>query len=68
MLRTFGINTTWDDVKDMTIDEAISILSKHANSDGGPWSARPHMAKACSMAIEALEFMKENSDENLHTK
>lgn len=57
-MRKFGIDTTEDDVKDMTIDEAISILQKDANSDGKEWSARPHRKKAAQMAIEALEFMK----------
>ena len=52
--RTFDHHTTWDDVVDMTIDEAIAILSRFANSDGKEWSARPHLAKACQIAIEAL--------------
>ncbi|MCM1235748.1 MAG: hypothetical protein NC489_37105 [Ruminococcus flavefaciens] len=40
----------------MTIEEAIAILSKDANSDGRDWSARPHRKKAAQMAIEALKF------------
>ena len=54
-IRIFGVDTTWEDVKDMTPEEAIIILSKYAYSDGKDWSARPHMAKACQMAIEALK-------------
>lgn len=57
-MRKFGVDTTEDDVKDMTIDEAISILQKDAQSDGKEWSARPHRKKAAQMAIEALEFLK----------
>ena len=59
-MRQFGIDTTWDDVQDMTTEEAIAILSKHANSDGKDWSARPHMAKACQMAIAALKQVQES--------
>lgn len=55
MIREFGPHTTQKDVEDMTIEEAISILSKYAKTDGSDWSARPHMAKACQMAIEALK-------------
>lgn len=57
-VRKFDHNTTLEDVKDMTIDEAISVLQFDANSDGKEWSARPHKAKAAQMAIEALEKMK----------
>lgn len=53
-MRNFGCNTTWEDVQDMTIEEAIAILSHDANSDGKEWQARPHKAKAAQMAIEAL--------------
>lgn len=45
---------------DMTAAEAISVLSRLANSDGRDWSARPHLAKACQMAIEALRKEKDN--------
>lgn len=58
-MRKFDIHTTDDDVKDMTIDEAINILQRDANSDGKEWSARPHKRKAAQMAIEALKFMRE---------
>ena len=54
-MRKFDHNTTWDDVKDMTAEEAIAILSRDANSDGSDWTARPHRAKAAQMAIEALQ-------------
>lgn len=54
-MRTFDHHTTWDDVKDMTTEEAIHILSRYANTDGKEWSARPHLAKACQVAIEALQ-------------
>ena len=54
-MREFDHNTTWEEVEDMTVEEAIHILSRHANSDGSSWTARPHMAKACQMAIEALQ-------------
>jgi len=57
-MRTFGPNTTWEEVQDMTIAEAIAILSKYAVSTGEDWTARPHMAKACQMAIEALRSAK----------
>lgn len=55
-IRQFDHHTTWDDVRNMTAAEAISILSRLANSDGRDWSARPHLAKACQMAIEALKL------------
>lgn len=55
-MREFNMHSTWDSVEDMTINEAIYILSKDANSDGDTWSARPHKAKAAQMAIEALQF------------
>lgn len=57
-MRKFDIHTTEDDVKDMTIDEAISILQKDAQSDGKEWSARPHRKKAAQIAIETLQFME----------
>ena len=57
-MRKFDAYTTWEEVQDMTIDEAIFILSHDANSDGKKWSARPHKAKAAQMAIKALEMMK----------
>ena len=53
-MRNFDHNATWEDVQDMTIEEAIAILSHDANSDGKAWSARPHKAKAAQMAIDAL--------------
>ena len=56
--RRFDHHTTWEDVQDMTVDEAVMVLSRLANSDGREWSARPHLAKACQMAIEALNRMK----------
>lgn len=58
-MRHFDHTTTEDDIKDMTKQEAISILSKYAESDGKDWSARPHMAKACQMAIAALRYQAE---------
>lgn len=54
-VREFGPHTTWKDVENMTVAEAINILSKYAKTDGNDWSARPHMSKACQMAIEALK-------------
>lgn len=62
MVREFGINTTWDDVKNMTIDEAISVLSKYTVSDGEDWSARPHMVMACRMAVKALEKERDRKE------
>lgn len=59
-VRQFDHHTTWDDVQDMTITEAINVLSRLANTDGRDWSARPHLAKACQMAIEALRREKDN--------
>lgn len=53
-MRNFDRFATWEDVQDMTIEEAIAILSHDANSDGKEWSARPHKAKAAQMAIAAL--------------
>lgn len=41
-------------VENMTPEEAIWILSKHARTDGDEWSPRPHMAKACELAVNAL--------------
>ena len=55
-MREFNHNSTWDSVEDMTINEAINILSHDANSNDKDWSARPHKAKAAQMAIEALNF------------
>ena len=46
-IRQFDHHTTWDDVSDMTFAEAISVLSRLANSDGRDWSARPHLVQAC---------------------
>lgn len=60
-MRQFDHKTTLDDVQNMTIDEAIQILSHDANSDGKAWSARPHKAKAAQMAIESLQFMKDTN-------
>jgi len=54
-MREFDIHSTWKDVEDMTAEEAIHILERHAKTDGKQWSARPHMAKACQLAIEALK-------------
>ena len=59
-VRQFDHHTTWDDVKDMTTAEAISVLSRLANTDGKDWSARPRLAKACQMAIEALRREKDD--------
>ena len=59
-MRQFGVHTTAEDVKDMTIEEAIAVLSHDANSDGEEWSARPHKQKAAQMAIEALRFMQDH--------
>lgn len=53
-IKKYDCNTTWDEVQDMTIDEAINILQKHANYTGQDWTARPHMAKACQLAIKAM--------------
>lgn len=53
-MRNFDHNATWEDVQDMTVEEAITILSHDANSDGKTWSARPHKVKAAQMAIDAL--------------
>lgn len=58
-MRRFDASTTWSDVSDMTVEEAISILSKYAKTDGRDWSARPHMARACQIAIIAMRKMKE---------
>ena len=63
IVRHFDHHTTWKDVEDMTIDEAVVILLRYANSDGREWSARPHLAKACQMAIEALLKEKEGIHE-----
>lgn len=57
-MRTFDHNTTLDDVQDMTTEEAISVLSHDANSDGKDFSARPHKMKAAQIAIEALQRQK----------
>lgn len=57
-MREFDRNTTWEDVQDMTIEEAIAILSKDAESNGKSWSARPHKAKAAQMAIDALRRLQ----------
>ena len=54
-MRKFDHNSTWEDVQNMTIEEAIAVLSHDADSDGKEWSARPHKAKAAQMAIEALK-------------
>lgn len=43
----------------MTNAEAIAILSKYAKSEGDDFMARPHMAKACQMAIRALREQEE---------
>lgn len=58
-IRHFDHNTTWSEVQDMTIDEAIEVLKFDANSNGEAWSARPHKKKAAQMAINALKFYKE---------
>lgn len=57
-MRNFDYNTSWEDVKDMTIEEAIYILSRDANSDGKEWQARPHKAKAAQIAIDAMKRMQ----------
>lgn len=58
-IRHFDHRTTWADVKDMTFDEVLAILSRHANSDGKEWSARPQFARACQVAVCAIEeYMK----------
>lgn len=54
-MRQFDAHTTWEDVQNMTVEEAIAVLSYDADSDGKEWSARPHKAKAAQMAIEALK-------------
>jgi len=54
-MRKFDHNSTWEDVQNMTIEEAIAVLSHDADSDGKEWSARPHKGKAAQMAIEALK-------------
>ena len=54
-VRHFDHRTTWQDVTDMTFDEALFILSRHANSDGKEWSARPQLARACQIALIAIE-------------
>lgn len=54
-MRQFDAHTTWEDVQDMTVEEAIAVLSYDADSDGKEWSARPHKAKAAQMAFEALK-------------
>lgn len=53
-MRQFDHRTTWEEVQDMTVEEAITILSQDAQSDGKNWTARPHKAKAAQMAIDAL--------------
>jgi hypothetical protein len=58
-MRKFDHTSTEQDVQDMTIEEAIFILSKDANSDGKTWSARPHKRKAAQMAIIALKMQQE---------
>ena len=54
-MRQFDAHTTWEDVQNMTVEEAIVVLSHDADSDGKEWSARPHKAKAAQMAIEVLQ-------------
>ena len=58
-MRTFDHNTTWNEVQDMTAEEAIHILSRDANSDGKEWSARPHKKRAAQIAIAALQRQKD---------
>lgn len=61
-MRHFDMHTTWDEVQDMTIEEAIAILSHDANSDGRDFSARPHKARAAQIAIEALKKIQAESE------
>lgn len=58
LVRKFNQHVTWEDVEDMSIDEAKCILSHYANTDGKDWSARPSLARACQIAIQGLELMK----------
>lgn len=57
-MRQFDHKATWADVQDMTVEEAIAILSKDAQSNGEYWTARPHKAKAAQMAIDALRKLQ----------
>lgn len=54
-MREFDHSTTWADVKDMTIEEAIEVLKFDAESDGKEFSARPHKARAAQIAVQALQ-------------
>lgn len=54
-MRKFDHNTTWSDVKDMTIEEAIEVLKFDAESDGKEFSACPHKARAAQIAIQSLQ-------------
>lgn len=55
-MRTFDMHTTWDEVQDMTAEEAIAILAKHAvYKENADWGPRPHMAKTLQLAIAALQ-------------
>lgn len=54
-MRKFNETSTLEDVENMTIEEAIYILERDANSKWGPWEARPYKAKACQIAVEALK-------------
>lgn len=57
-MRIFSFDSPDEWAKDMTTEEAISILTKHAFSDGKAGSPRAHMAKACQMGIAALQNFK----------
>lgn len=60
-IRKFDHRTTWEDVQNMTIEEAIDVLSFDANSDDKDWSARPHKARAAQITISVLKYvLKEN--------
>lgn len=54
-IRNFDYRTTWRDVEEMTVEEAITVLARHTNVSSGNFSPRPHMAKACEIAISALQ-------------
>ena len=55
VVRKFDGRAESEDVEDMTVWEAAMILSRWANYTGQEWSPRPHLAKACQMAVEALK-------------
>lgn len=55
VVRKFDHHTKPEDVENMTVWEAAMILSRWTNCTGHEWSPRPHLAKACQMAVEALE-------------